>query len=284
MHYKGGKRLDILLFLVMSSAWALNYSFLKIALRFEPPMVTLLFRMIFAVIFSIPFSYSSIRHFRDIGIVRLFVMSLLNVTLFMALWFIGEQTEPSNLSSILIYTYPIFSVLLSGVLLKENLTRGRLIGLVIGFLGVVVIFYNELTVNLGVGLFLLLGASMSWAIGTVFYKKYLKEADMGTVNSFQFIFALPPILAAAIFYGGYRPLVTSFILITIYMGSIGSSVAYFIYWGLIRKYKVSHVSPYLFTVPALSILFSMLINSEMATPLILAGFAMIAIGIFVSSR
>lgn len=284
MHYEGSKRLDILLFLAMSSTWALNYSFLKIALVYEPPMVALLFRIIFASIFSIPFSFSALRFFRKIGVVNLFLMSLLNVSLFMGLWFVGERTEPSALSSILVYTYPIFSVFFSGAILKEKISTSKIFGLGMGFAGVVVIFYNELVFSIGIGLFLLLGSAVSWAVGTIFYKKYLKDADMGTVNSFQFIFSVPVIFAVSLFYGGYKPLTLNFILITLYMGSLGSSFAYFIYWGLIRKYEVSRISPYLFSVPALSILFSIFINNEIVKPLTLVGFAFVAIGIFVSSR
>jgi len=282
--YKGSKALDITLFLVMSSSWALNYSFLKIALGYEPPMVALFFRVLFASVFSIVFSFSSMRFVKKIGFLKLFLMSVFNVSLFMGLWFIGEMTEPSSVSSILVYTYPIFTVVFSGFFLNESLSAGKIVGLIIGFAGVIVIFYDEFAFNFGIGLFFLLASAVSWAVGTIFYKKYLKDADMGAVNSYQFILALPVVFAASLLYGGFRPLTMNFILITLYMGSIGSSVAYFIYWGLIRKYKVSHVSPYLFSVPALSILFSIFINNEIAKPLTLAGFALVAAGIFASSR
>ncbi len=284
MNYKGTKPIDILLFLVMSSSWALNYPLLKFALAYEPPMTTLLFRVLFGAIFSIPFSYSALRLIRSMDIGKLFLMSLFNVTIFMGLWFIGERTESSSISSILVYTYPFVAVFLSWLFLQEKLSKGKILGIVVGFVGVVVIFLDQLSISLNIGLFLLVGAAISWASGTVFYKKYLRGADLGVVNTFQFLFAIPIVLFAAIFYGGFRPIALNFILITIYMGAIGSSAAYFIYWGFVKKYNVSHVSPYLFAVPALSILFSALLNKETLSVLNLAGFALIAIGIFISSR
>ncbi len=284
MDYRGNKALDILLFFVMSTAWALNYSFLKFALVYEPPMVALLFRALFGAIFSIPFSYSTLKLMTKVGVGKLFVMSLLNVSVFMGLWFVGERTESSSISSILVYTYPIISVFLSWLFLSEKLSFLKVTGIVTGFGGVVVIFLDELSISYNVGLFLLVGSAVSWSIGTIYYKKYLRNADMGVVNTFQFVFAVPVVLVAAAFYGGFKPLTTDFILITIYMGAIGSSAAYFIYWSLIRKYKVSHVSPYLFSVPALSILFSTFLNNDKLTPLNLVGFGLIAVGIFISSR
>jgi drug/metabolite transporter (DMT)-like permease len=169
-------------------------------------------------------------------------------------------------------------------MLREKLTQWKIIGIFIGFLGVVVIFLNQLSISYSIGLFLLIGSAVSWSAGTVYYKKYLKDADLGAVNSYQFFFALPVIFAVSLFYGGFRPLTINFILITLYMGSIGSSVAYFIYWSLIRKYNISHVSPYLFAVPAFSILFSTFLINESLSPLNLAGFVLVAIGIFISSR
>ncbi len=284
VNYKGTRSLDVLLFLIMSSAWALNYSFLKFALVYEPPMVALLFRILFAALFSIPFSYSALKLLRSIGVAKLFLMSLFNISIFMSLWFIGERTESSSLSSILVYTYPIVSVFLSGLLLKESMSIGRIIGIIMGFSGIIVVFFNELTVNYNIGLFLLIGSAVSWSAGTIYYKKYLVNADLGAVNTYQFIFAIPVIMVAAFFYGGFKPLNINFILITIYMGAIGSSAAYFIYWSLIKKYRVSHVSPYLFAVPALSILFSVFLNNDHLNILNLAGFALIAAGIFASSR
>jgi drug/metabolite transporter (DMT)-like permease len=284
VNYRGSKTIDVILFLVMSSSWALNYSFLKFALLYEPPMVALLFRILFGAAFSIPFSYSTLRLVRSIGVWKLVIMSLFNVSIFMGLWFIGERTESSSISSILVYTYPIVSVFLSWLILQEKLSNWKILGIVVGFAGIVVIFLDQLSISFSIGLFLLIGSAISWAAGTIYYKKYLKDADMGAVNTFQFLFAVPVVLIVALLYGGMRPLTTNFILITIYMGAIGSSAAYFIYWGLIKKYKVSHVSPYLFSVPALSILFSTFLNNDKLTALSLAGFVLVAVGIFISSR
>ena len=284
VNYRGSKSLDVLLFLVMSLSWALNYSSLKFALIYEPPMVALLFRVLFGAIFSIPFSYSALRLVRNIGVGKLVIMSLLNVSIFMSLWFIGERTESSSISSILVYTYPIVSVFLSWLFLQEKLSNWKILGIVVGFAGVVVIFLDQLSISFGIGLFLLIGSAISWASGTIYYKKYLREADAGAVNTFQFLFAIPVVLIAAILYGGMKPLTINFILIMIYMGAIGTAAAYFIYWGLVKKYKVSHISPYLFSVPALSILLSTFLNNDKLTPLSLGGFALVAVGIFISSR
>lgn len=272
------------LFILMSLFWALNYSFLKIALIYEPPLVVLLFRIIFAAIFSIIFSYSSLKALKGVGYIKLLIMSLLNISLFMTLWFLGEETEPASISSILIYTYPIISVLFSSLFLNEKLTHLKIIGTFIGFIGLVVIFIYQIEVEFSIGLFLLLSGAFMWAFGTVYYKKYLGKIDQGAVNSIQFIYAIPVILIFTVFEGGFKSLSLNFILLTLYMGSLGTAVAYFIYLSLLKRYNVSHISPYLFSVPAFSIFLSLIINKEIITLNTVAGFSLISLGIFLSSR
>jgi Integral membrane protein DUF6. len=53
----------------------------------------------------------------------------------MGLWFLGEKSEPASISSILVYTYPIISVLLSVIFLGEKLNLYQILGLFFGFSG-----------------------------------------------------------------------------------------------------------------------------------------------------
>ncbi len=275
---------DSIMFILMSLFWALNYSFLKIAIEYEPPLVVLLFRIIFAAIFSFMFSYSSFGALKGIGFFKLLIMSLLNISLFMTLWFLGEETEPASISSILIYTYPIISVLFSALFLGEKLTPLKITGTFVGFIGLIVIFIYQIQVKFSIGLFLLLAGALMWSFGTVYYKKYLGNIDQRAVNSIQFMYAIPVILIFTIFDGGFKPLNLNFLLITLYMGSLGTAVAYFIYLSLLKKYNVSHISPYLFSVPAFSIFLSLLINKEIIALNTIIGFLLVSAGIFLSSR
>ncbi len=284
MSQKGEVAKDVLLFIIMSLFWALNYSFLKIALNYEPPLVVLLFRIMFAAVFSIIFSFSSLKILKNVGFLKLFIMSLLNISLFMTLWFLGEETEPASISSILIYTYPIIAVLFSGLFLREKLSSMKIIGTLIGFIGLVIIFIYQIEVKFSLGLLFLVMGAVMWALGTVYYKKFLGNVDQGAINFIQFVYSLPVILLFAFFQGGFEPIKLNFILITLYMGSLGTAVAYFIYLSLLKKYNVSHISPYLFSVPTFSIFLSMLINNESIEINTIIGFLLISGGIFLSSR
>lgn len=278
---------DVAAFISMSSFWALNYPLLKFGLKLEPPVYILLFRVIFAAIFSLVLLSRNFSIPRDLKThASIAVVGMLNVVLFMGFWFTGEQTEPSSISSIIVYTYPILAMAFSTVFLTERPGKFKVVGTAIGFLGIVVVFADQLYIKPGVGLLFLIAAAISWAVGTIFFKRKLAAKNVLAVNAFQFIYSLPVIavwgfLTEPLSVHGLNP---QFLVITLYMGSLGSALAYFIYFHLFRKYNVSSISAFFFTVPALSLVFSYLINGETNTVFTYAGFALISAGIYLTSR
>ncbi|MEM3676098.1 MAG: DMT family transporter [Thermoplasmataceae archaeon] len=277
---------DVALFLVMASSWAINYPLVKIALQYEPPLVLLFFRVAFASVISVIIFRRSIKIPRDLASMgRIVIFALLNIVIFMGLWFIGEETETAAISSIIIYTYPILSILLSAMFLNDKLNRYAVAGTVFGFLGLVTIFADQLVIRPNIGLALLFGGALSWAIGTVYFKKFLSTIGNATVNSLQFFIALP-ITAAIAFPAGQfsvSGLTIEFLIISFIIGSIGTGVAYYIFLDLVSKYNISEISAYFFAVPALSLLFSFALIHEEESYFTILGFILVSVGIYLVS-
>ena len=250
------KSADVAEFIAMSSFWGLNYVMVKFALVYEPPLMFLLFRVMFAAMFSLFLIKGGLKFPRDLMTnVKLAILSALNITLFMGLWFIGESTESASISSILVYTYPIFSIIFSAIFLADSINSLTIAGTVLGFLGIVLIFIDQLSIRPGIGLVFLVLSAVSWAGGTIFYKKYIHTTHPATVNAIQYIYALPFIVIWAFATESFSlsGITWQFLLISLYIGVLGTGLAYFIYLKLYRKYSVPAISSYFFTVPALSI-------------------------------
>ncbi|OWP56488.1 MAG: hypothetical protein B2I17_05320 [Thermoplasmatales archaeon B_DKE] len=281
------KSIDVAGFLAMSSFWGLNYIMVKFALLYEPPLIFLLFRVMFAAIFSLFLIKGGLKFPRDLVTnLKMVILSALNITLFMGLWFIGESTESASISSILVYTYPIFSIIFSSIFLADRIGPLTVAGSVLGFAGIVLIFVDQLSISPGIGLILLLLSALSWAGGTIFYKKYIHTTHPATVNAIQYIYALPFIVVWAFATESFNlsGITWQFLLISLYIGVLGTAVAYFIYLKLYREYSVPAISSYFFLVPALSILFSFLILGQTNTIFTYGGFALVAVGIYLTSR
>jgi len=281
------KATETALFFLMASFWASNFPLVKIALTYEPPLFLLLLRIVigFATSFLL---FRFVRFPKELRTnVLIFVVGFFNLVLLMGLWFIGEDTETSSISAILIYTYPLFNILFALVFLKENLSILNISGTVIGFAGIILIFSHGILIAHIAGIVILLVAAISWASGTVIYKKFLsKSVDAATVNTLEFLYAIPVILIWALMTEKFNisGISVSFIMIIVYMGVLGTGLAYYIYFYLYKKYRVSSISSYFFIVPALSILFGFLILGEVESYLTYIGFAFVAIGIYLSSK
>ncbi len=278
---------DVVAFLAMASFWALNYPLVKFAIGYEPPLYILLFRVLFAMVFSLVFLARNFDVPKDLRThISIAIVGLLNVAMFMGFWFTGEKTEPSSISSILVYTYPIFAMAFSTVFLGERPSRYKIIGIFAGFAGIVFIFADQLYIKPGIGLFFLIAAAVSWATGTVYFKRHLASHNVYAINALQFVYSLPVIIVWAYFSEPFRfaTFNPQFIAITLYMGSLGSALAYYIYYHLFRKYDVSSISAFFFTVPALSIVFAFFILRETNSIYTYIGFALISLGIYMTSR
>lgn len=281
------KAADSLAFLAMASFWALNYPLVKFAYFDQSPMALLFFRILFATVFSFIFFWKRVRFPRDLKTnLSILLFGLLNIVFFMGFWFVGENTESSAISSIIIYTYPVISIALSAVLLKEKLTLLRTMGTILGFVGMFLIFAEQLSIHPGIGLFFLIAGAVSWAMGTVYFKKYLLHVGNFTVNTLQFLYTLPLVFVYDMGTGAinFSSISLQFLAIVIYMGSLSTSVAYYIYLHLYSKYSVSSISAYFFAVPALSIVFSYFVLGENSTYFTYGGFALISLGIYLSSK
>ncbi|AKA47953.1 hypothetical protein IX51_01330 [uncultured archaeon] len=278
---------DVAAFLSMASFWALNYPLVKFALIYEPPLFILVFRVLFAAIFSVIFLSRNFSIPKDLKThLSIAVVGLLNVVMFMGFWFTGELTEPSSISSIIVYTYPIFAMAFSTAFLGERPSRYKIAGTVVGFAGIVFVFADQLYIKPGIGLVFLISGAISWAVGTIYFKRHLSSANVLSVNALQFVYALPIILVWAFMMQPFRisGFTPQFFVITLFMGSLGSAVAYYIYFHLFRKYDVSSISSFFFIVPALSIVFAYLILGETNTIFTYIGFALISLGIYLTSR
>ncbi len=275
--------LDSLMFITMASFWALNYSVLKLALNYEPPFVTLFFRILFALLTSLIFALPYSSSFKHISLLDTFILGFFNIFLFMGLWFLGEKSEPASISSILVYTYPIISVLLSVIFLGEKLNLYQTLGLFFGFSGVILIMIRNIKTGGIYGIILLIGAALSWSIGTTYFKKRLDKFNVQTVNFLQYAFSLP-LVGIISFTEGLKPISLPFIFYTFYMGFFGTSLAYLIYLYLVGKHGIIKTNPYLFMVPVLGTLFSIFINNERINVFTIGGLILVGLGIYLSFK
>jgi drug/metabolite transporter (DMT)-like permease len=140
---------------------------------------------------------------------RLVVISLFNLSGWNILAVYGVSMMASGRASILGYTMPMWSVLLSSWLLGERFTGRRALGVALGMGGMALLLGSEFQAmqRAPLGALCMVGAAISWAIGLVLIRKWAAARPATSYSAWQMVIGVIPILAIALFIedGSFNP-------------------------------------------------------------------------------
>jgi drug/metabolite transporter (DMT)-like permease len=126
---------------------------------------------------------------------RLALISFFTITCWNILVVFGLQHIPSGRAAILAYTMPAWSIPLSVLFLGERMTGAKLFGLALGLGGLALMLWDDFAVieRAPLGSLLVLGASFTWAIGTVLQKKFPVSAPLPAFTAWLMLVGGVPI-------------------------------------------------------------------------------------------
>ncbi|BBG01331.1 MULTISPECIES: DMT family transporter [Pseudonocardia] len=186
------------LFAAVSVLWGVPYLFIGIALQEGiGPLATAAARVVLALVVLVPIAF---RHRHRALLAgrwgRLAVLALVEVVVPFSLIPLGGQTVPSGTSGVLIATEPMF-VLVVGLVLgtRARPTLAALIGLVVGFAGVVVLLGVD---GSGPGAGLIVTAAACYAVGAVLVGRWFGDLPAMPVVAAMIVLAAPALTALAL--------------------------------------------------------------------------------------
>jgi drug/metabolite transporter (DMT)-like permease len=200
----------------------------------------------------------------------------------------AEQYVASGLAAVIVAMVPFWTVLVEALLpTGERLTRRTLLGLAVGFLGIIVLVWPELTIGGAGGRQFVLGvvalqiACLGWAIGTSYTKRNALQASPLGASAMQMILSGIMLLAIATATGEWSRLsfTTRSAAAMVYLVVFGSLVGYSAYVYALRHLPVSTVSLYAYVNPIIAVVLGTLILSEPFSTRILLAAAMVFVGI-----
>jgi drug/metabolite transporter (DMT)-like permease len=113
----------------------------------------------------------------------------------------GVSQMPAGRASIIAFTMPLWATLIAAYVLGERITMTKVVGLLLGLLGLGVLIGPDLVIlkRAPVGAFFMMSAAISWAIGTVLLKKITWQLPTLSNIAWQLLFSsLPVTLVAAL--------------------------------------------------------------------------------------
>ena len=113
---------DWLLLSIILIVWGLNYPVVKFGLEYSEPLAFSFYRVLIAAAVSIPIaiqSKKSFKRFRSTKVILATALfSVTSTVVFLGFWYIGETLVNPGITAVIIYTYPLFTVLFSRLFLS----------------------------------------------------------------------------------------------------------------------------------------------------------------------
>jgi drug/metabolite transporter (DMT)-like permease len=215
------------------------------------------------------------------------ISAIFNVILFFALQTVGLMYLPSGLFSVLVYLQPVLVGLLAWLWLGESMSLLKVIGLLIGFVGVATVSSSGFSGHIAmIGIILALLTGISWSIGTVFVKRIAHKVDSMWLTAFQFIIGGIFLTGLGTGVENYADIVWNGAYLSgLLFGSIlGVSASWIAYFTLVNNGDASKVASFTFLVPLIAVFTSTLFLHEAFTTNLLFGLVFIVVSIYLVNR
>jgi drug/metabolite transporter (DMT)-like permease len=197
-----------------------------------------------------------------------------------------------GLAAVIAALVPLFITLFTVWLSKcAKITRWMYIGLIIGFAGVLTIFYDYIgqlqhrSFVLGVTLAIL--STLSWSFGTVYTAKQKPPVDILFSVGLQMLIAGIVVLTVCAITGKYvnpAEMGRSSWLALSYLVVFGSLLAYSAYVFVIGKLPATQVSIYAYINPIVAVVLGWLLLSEKMNGNMIIGTIITLVGVYVVNR
>lgn len=230
-------------FVLLGLIWSSSFLWIKIGVQEIGPMALVAFRMLFGAITAVAIAaYQRVQWPRDWktwGIFAILGPTSLAIPIFFISW--GEQTIDSAVASILNATVPLFTIVIAHFWLHDDkMTIQKVLGLLVGFAGVVVLLSEDLLASSQssvVGQAAVILASLFYAGSAVYARKATQHVEPLARGS-------APLITAAIFMwlvGPFteKPFLFPTLSLTwtaaLWLGILGSGLAMIMFYYLIHE-------------------------------------------------
>ncbi len=215
------------------------------------------------------------------------------VTLFNIFQNVGIQYTSSGIASVLLATNPLFVLVLSIIFLREEINRNRLIGMMLGFFGIVIVIFGGKNImgfllsSSFAGNILVLFSALCWGLYVIMNKRVLRQYSPLLLTTSAFIFGSLLLFILCVFSRNFSVITglsaTSWLFV-IYLGLISSGLTYLLWNYVLKRMEASKASVFLFLIPIVAILLGKIILAEKITPSLVVGTGLVLSGIYLVER
>jgi drug/metabolite transporter (DMT)-like permease len=216
-------------------------------------------------------------------------MGFLSFVIPFGLVYWAEQFVPSGLASVLFGVYPFFVAIFSYFMIpNEKIGIGKTVGMILGFLGIIIIFSDSFSFTLSdylLGMFAVMLSGIMQAYIAVTLKKHGKHLNPLSMNFIPMLIAgiagtLIGLLAEDMSRVSFEE---NGILAVLYLAIFGSVVTFTSFYWLMKRINVVILSLIAFITPIVALLLGWIFYNEVFTTHHLVGSALVLTGLLIAN-
>lgn len=273
---------DVLELLLLAALWGGSFLFMRIAAPVLGPVWLIESRVLLAGLVLLPLvlqakAWPTAR----MNLKPLFIVGSINSALPFVLLAFASLALPAGYTSIVNATAPLFGTLIAAVWLRERLTPARMIGLLSGFGGVVLLIGlqpMEISPRVVGSIVAGLLAAIMYAIAAPYAKHHLAGVPplvIATMTQLGAAVALLPLLPLSV--PSTMPS-TTIMLAVLALALFSTSLAYLLYFRLLQNIGASKALTVTYLVPVFAMLWGSLFLGEAITVAMILGCCLILLG------
>jgi drug/metabolite transporter (DMT)-like permease len=277
-------------FIIISIIWGTTWLAIKIGLDSIPPLYAISMRFTLASLVlylllkfrkeSLPLNSRSIFQYLNLAFLSF------SIPFILVYW--GEQFIASGMAAVIFSLYPFVVAIGSYMLLStERLTRETLAGLLLSFIGIIVIFWNELNFSgqNTAGMIAVLLSTILQGISLVLVKKTNHNTSPIALTLGGMILSVPVVLLMALFLEDYQMIryTVAGIMSVCYLGTIGSVVTFVIYYWLLERIETVYLSLVSFVTPVIAVVVGFIFLDEELSTQFIIGSLFVLLGIIAAN-
>jgi drug/metabolite transporter (DMT)-like permease len=280
------KTADLIELIALAAIWGASFLFMRLGAGEFGPVAMSMLRVAGATLFLLPLlawqrqAHVLRAHWRPLAVV-----GVINSVLPFVLFSVAALALNAGLSSIFNATAPLWGALIGALWLKERLLPSRLVGMAIGFAGVLFLAWDKASfkpgehgVSAGLAILACLGATLCYGFGANYTRRKLQGVPplavaAGSQLAATVVLALP----GAWTWPARMPSATAWAAV-IGLALLATGVAYLLYFRLIAHVGPARAISVTFLIPLFGVLWGALFLGEAVTPAMLLGCAVILAG------
>ncbi len=281
----------VIIFSLICLAWGSTWGAIRLGLESLTPLVSVGLRFTLAsMLILIIMKFRSVRIQTDkISISLYLIMAFGSFVFPFALVYWAEQFVPSGLASVLFAVYPFFVAFFSFMAIpSEVIDVYKILGIIFGFTGIVIIFYDGLNVNIGLyiwGMLAIVTSAVMQAGIAVTLKKYGHHLNPLSMNFIPMLLAGISLVIMGFFTEDISKLVwdSKALFSIIYLAAIGSVLTFTSYYWLLKRVSVILLSLIAFITPIIALIIGWLFFYEKLSSRVLFGSILVLLGLLTAN-